>query len=101
MADMMRRRQVLTGLGVSTLAIPLTSLAQSKAPRVHRIGILFGASPAVTAQAYEEFKKELRAQGFADGQNVILDPRYGEGKVEQIAHYAAELVRMKSDVRPT
>jgi putative ABC transport system substrate-binding protein len=59
---------------------------------------LFGASPATTAQAYEVFKQQLREHGYAEGQNVILEPRYGEGKLEQIAAFAAELVRLKSDV---
>ena len=33
-----------------------------------------------------------------EGQNVTLEPRYAEGKIERLVDFAAELVRLKADV---
>lgn len=65
---------------------------------MHRIGLLYGASPATTAQADEAFKQQLREYGFVEGENLVIERRYGEGKLLQINESAAELVRAKMDV---
>jgi putative ABC transport system substrate-binding protein len=93
-----RRRHLVRLLAACSFASPIASLAQKKPSRIHRIGILYGASPATTAQADEVFKQQLRELGFVEGENVIVERRYGEGKAQQIADFAAELVRLKMDV---
>ena len=40
----------------------------------------------------------MRELGYVEGQNVILEPRYAEGKAERFQEFAEELVRLKVDV---
>ena len=40
----------------------------------------------------------MREHGYVEEQNITLEPRYAEGKIERLAGFAAELVRLKADV---
>src|SRR5262245_2498985 len=92
------RRELLFALGASALAAPLASFAQKKPAKVYRIGILRGGSPASGAATGEAFKQGLRELGYVEGQNLILERRYTEGKADRLSELAAELVRIKVDV---
>ena len=46
----------------------------------------------------EAFQTGLREQGWVEGQNLLLEPRWAEGKLERFADLAAELVRLQVDV---
>jgi putative ABC transport system substrate-binding protein len=89
---------VTSSVGLLALAGSPAAFAQSKPAKVHRIGILFGSNPAALAHLNEAFKQGLRENGYIEGQNVIIERRYAEGKVERIPDLAAELVRSKVDV---
>ena len=66
--------------------------------KVPRIGIITTGSPAAFAHLLEGFKQGLRERGYVEGQNVLLEIRYGEGKADQLPILAAELVRLKVNV---
>lgn len=66
--------------------------------KVPRIGVLFGNNPIVSAPFNEAFSQGLREHDYVEGQNVVLERRYGEARAERLAEGAAELVRMKVDV---
>jgi putative ABC transport system substrate-binding protein len=40
----------------------------------------------------------LRELGYVDGQNIIVERRYAEGRAEMFQEFAAEMVRLKADV---
>jgi ABC-type uncharacterized transport system substrate-binding protein len=40
----------------------------------------------------------LRALGYIEGQNLVIEFRHTDGKFEQLPEVAAELVRLKVDV---
>jgi len=44
------------------------------------------------------FRERLREIGYVEGQNLIIDYRYWEGKVERLPELAAEFVRLNCDV---
>jgi putative ABC transport system substrate-binding protein len=46
----------------------------------------------------EAFRQGLRDVGYIEGQNIAIEYRYAEGKLEQLPDLAAELVRLKVDV---
>jgi putative ABC transport system substrate-binding protein len=46
----------------------------------------------------EAFRQGLREHGYLEGQQVILEVRYSEGRDERLPELAAELVRLRSDV---
>jgi putative ABC transport system substrate-binding protein len=88
-------RLVVLALGV--LAAPLAVDAQQtgKAPR---IGVLAGATAATYAARFDSFRQGLRELGYVDGQNVAIEYRYADGKLERLPALAAELVRLNVDV---
>ncbi|HEY8132359.1 MAG TPA: ABC transporter substrate-binding protein [Thermoanaerobaculia bacterium] len=63
---------------------------------VFRIGIL-GTYPPTTpefAHLWEAFVQGLRDLGYIEGQNLVVDRRFMEGKAERLPELAAELVRL-------
>jgi hypothetical protein len=54
---------------------------------------------AVAARgALGEFLNELRERGYLEGQNLVVESRYSEGKNERFPDLTAEPVRLKVDV---
>jgi ABC-type uncharacterized transport system substrate-binding protein len=82
---------------VAQLAVGVTAQAQ-QGKKIPRIGVLAAATPATAADLVEAFKQGLREHGYVEGQNVVLELRFGEGKAEKFPVLAAELVRLKVDV---
>jgi putative ABC transport system substrate-binding protein len=46
----------------------------------------------------EAFRQGLRDLGYVEGQNIVIESRYGEGKFKRLSELAAELVRRNVDV---
>jgi putative ABC transport system substrate-binding protein len=85
-------------LALSLLATPHVADAQ-EATKVYRIGRLSTGSPSLAANAREEaFRQGLREFGYVEGQNLVLEYRYAEGRAERLPDLAAELVRLQVDV---
>ena len=93
----MDRRAFITVVGGSMLAAPVAGEAQ-QAQNIPRIGILTNAAPSPNSPTLEAFRQGLRELGYVEGQNILLEYRYAEGRVERFADLAAELVRLKVDV---
>jgi len=90
-----RRRFLLTSLA-GALATPLAAEAQ-QAGRVYTIGVL--SALAGPSRTYDPvFTSALRESGYALGRNLVIEPRYAAGKVEQLPDLAADLVRRKVDI---
>jgi len=86
---------VMLTLGI--LVVPLASHAQRPA-KVPRIGILMSRTPATMQHLLEAFRDGLREKGWVEGQNLHIEVRWAEGKLERFADLAAELVRLKVDL---
>jgi putative tryptophan/tyrosine transport system substrate-binding protein len=81
---------------VATLLLTTAPIAQGQqAAKVHRIGYLASGSPSSDAARTEAFRQGLRELGYVEGQNIVIEYRYAEGKADQFAQLAAELVRLK------
>src|SRR5713226_4447726 len=88
----------------SLLAAPLAAHAQPVG-KVYRVGLIFDTSPVSEMAGPDPvhpgakaFVHGLRALGYVEGQNLILERRSAEGKFERYADIATELVRLKVDV---
>jgi putative ABC transport system substrate-binding protein len=95
----MDRRAFVSGIA-AILAAPMDAEAQQLG-KVYRIGILEQGGPYPSASggpAHEEFRRQLRELGYIDGQNVVFEYRFAEGRAERLPDFAAELVRLKVDV---
>ena len=75
------------------LAAPLSAEAQQTG-KGWRIGFIVG----VYAKPQDAFFESLRELGYVEGQNIIIDRRFSEGKPERFPEFAAEMVRLKVDV---
>jgi putative ABC transport system substrate-binding protein len=93
----MHRRAFLGTLAGGLLAAPLAVEAQQPA-KTPRIGVLGAGSASDTALRFEAFRQGLRERGWIEGQNVVLEYRWGDGRYDRLADLAAELVRLKVDV---
>jgi putative ABC transport system substrate-binding protein len=47
---------------------------------------------------YEVLFERLRELGYVEGQNIIIERRYAEGRAEKFQEFAAEMVRLKADL---
>ncbi len=83
------------------LAAPLAAGAQ-KSEKVARVGIL-GLGPVPSPQELAKsvstnpFWMSMRQLGWVDGQNMVVERRFGES-ADQLRRGAADLVRLKVDV---
>jgi len=88
----MRKRIFIHVLAFVILASVHLAEAQQEG-KVFRIGYLSPA-PAVP----KEFKQGLRELGYVEGENIVIEARLAQGKLDQLPQFAAELVRLKVDV---
>jgi len=93
----MVRRAFIGTLAVFLLTVPLAAKAQTPA-KVPRIGFLSSRSPAQSGPYIELFRQGLRELGYVEGQNIVIEYRFAEGRPERLPALAAELVRLKVDV---
>lgn len=98
----MKRRTIrlMITLALAMLFAPLAAEAQQTG-KVLRIGFLSPAFPPPSEPSHtriEAFRQGLRALGWIEGQNIVIEYRWGVGKRERLADLAAELVSLKVDI---
>jgi putative tryptophan/tyrosine transport system substrate-binding protein len=81
-------------LALAVLVVPLVVEAQP-AGKVYRIGLL---SPTSQGLGVEAFREGLRALGYVEGHNVVVEHRSAQGRFDRLPELAAELVRLRVDV---
>src|SRR5215467_1442351 len=72
--------------------------AQQPAGKVPRIGYLRLTSPSDRPPLLDAFRQELRELRWVENQNIVIDYRFAEGRLDRLPDLAAELVRLKVDV---
>jgi putative ABC transport system substrate-binding protein len=93
----MRRRIAIRLLaGVLPLTVAFANAQQPK--KVPRIGYLSPLGPARESTRSEAIRLALRELGYIEGQNIVTEYRYTEGKPDRAPELAAELVRLKVDI---
>ena len=89
----MKRREFLGMLAAAASGWPDFAYAQqNQAPK--RVGLL-AHQPLPPIQ---RFREKLRALGWIEGKNLIIEYRYAEGRDDRFLVFAAELVSMPVDV---
>jgi putative ABC transport system substrate-binding protein len=61
-----------------------------------RIGLLMSTTPMAASHIVTAFAEGLRELGHVEGQNIVFEYRWAEGKPERFAELAADLVRQGS-----
>jgi len=90
-----KRRLLIAG---GALLAPSALFAQSKDPKVVRIGWLTPGSPASAKRNIDPFKQRLRELNYVEGRNLFIDAHWAEGDNTKLAGMAKELVRRKVDI---
>jgi hypothetical protein len=87
--------------GVFALVLALTFVVartEAQQPKLARIGYLSTLDAARDSTRTEVIRLALRELGYIEGQNIAIEYRYAEGKLDRYAELAAELVRLKVDI---
>ena len=94
MANYIARRKFLATLG-GAAAWPLAARAQQPIGKIRRLGVLLPGLP----ESYfgKAMRDRLRALGYIEGGNIILETRWAEGKDWRLAQLAAELAALPLD----
>jgi putative tryptophan/tyrosine transport system substrate-binding protein len=85
----------------SLATILLTTISDADAQQlkeVPRVAYLAAGTASSQASQLEEFRQGLRELRYIEGKNIIIEPRYAEGKLDRLSALAAELVGLKVDV---
>jgi putative ABC transport system substrate-binding protein len=94
----MKKASVLSILFVVMLvAVAVIADAQQQA-KVARIGYLVTRSSSDQSPGLESFRREIRALGYIEGKNMVIEQRSAEGKLDRLPAAADELVRLRVDV---
>jgi putative ABC transport system substrate-binding protein len=95
----MDRRVFMSILAGVLLAAPLCAHAQ-RPEKVPRVGYLSpgSSSDPLRQHRLEAFRQGLRELGYVEGQNIAIECRWTEDKVERYPALTADLVRLKVDV---
>ena len=94
------KNRKLVGLSViAVMLLVLGAIAEAQQPKkVARICYLGNAVSGRQAIYIKMFRERLRELGYVEGQNITIEYRDFEGKVERLPDLAAELVRLNCDV---
>jgi ABC-type uncharacterized transport system substrate-binding protein len=94
----MRKGSILSILFVVVL-LAIAVIAEAQQPnKIQRIGVLAPSSAYFLSSQLEAFRQALRELGYVEGQNIAIEYRYAEGKLDRLPALAGELVRLKVDI---
>src|SRR5271156_2294353 len=88
----MTRREFIALVGSAAAGWPFRAHAQQTG-KVSKVGILSpGPSDPPAASGFYE---GLQALGYVEGQNIVIERRYGDWNSDRFHQLASELVRLK------
>jgi putative ABC transport system substrate-binding protein len=84
------RREFISLIG-GAAAWPIAARSQQRTAPV--IGFLRNTLPSESASLLAAIRQGLKEAGFIEGENVVVESRWGGGQLELLSQLAAELVR--------
>jgi len=87
------------GVGMATLRLP--AAAQVAAIKAARVGLLGVTSPAGYARQIAAMRQGFRELGYVEGQNMLIEYHWADGRYDRLPTLAAELFRSRPDVLVT
>jgi putative ABC transport system substrate-binding protein len=75
----------------------LSREARTQAVKRHRIATLAQGSRAAVGMNWEAFRQGLRTLGYGE-QDIAIESRWADGRVERLPELVAELVRLGPEV---
>ena len=87
----MKRREFIALLGGAAAVWPLTTRAEQPAMPV--VGFIRSTTAADAENLVIAFRRGLREAGFIEGQNVVVEYRWGENQPDRLPALVADLIR--------
>jgi len=81
-----------------TVFLPAVLTGAQQPTKVPRVGYVGAGSPATAGHHAQAFMQGLRELGYVDGQNIVIEYRWADGKLERLPDFVADLVHAKVDV---
>jgi putative ABC transport system substrate-binding protein len=93
------RKAGVSSILLAVVLLVVAVIAEPQQPKkVPRIGCLSSVDAATHSTRSEPFRQALRELGYIEGQNITIEYRYAEGKLDRLPELAAELVCLKVDI---
>jgi ABC-type uncharacterized transport system substrate-binding protein len=93
------KRAAVPSILVAVVLLALGVIAEAQQPKkVARIAYLAPGDAASESTRVEAIRLALRELGYIEGQNIAIEYRYAERKIDRAPELAAELVRLKVDI---
>src|SRR5262245_35057890 len=93
----MRRRRFIGVVAGALIVGPHTGGAQ-RGETSFRIGFLSLNTPDSARDALAAFNQVLRERGWSEGQNIRLESRFADGRVDRLPALATELTQLGVDI---
>ena len=93
----MNRRAFLGTLTGGLLAAPLAAEAQTPG-KTPRIGFVEAGSRSANQHFLDAFRQGLRDLRYVEGQTIVIEDRWADGRPDRFPELIAELIRLKVDV---
>src|SRR5262249_2181185 len=92
-------RLKILGFTLCAMLLVLCLPAEAQQPKkIPRLGMLVSGTFSSNESQINAFRQGLRELGYLEGQNIVIEYRYAEGKTDRFPDLAGELIRLKVDV---
>jgi putative ABC transport system substrate-binding protein len=93
----MRKQAIGFALSAMLFALCCPAKAQ-QSPKIWKIGVLVSTSASSNKARDEALRQGLRDLGYVEGQNIVMEYKYAEGKTDRLPQLARELIQQKPDI---
>jgi putative ABC transport system substrate-binding protein len=95
----MKRRGFVTLLGGTAFTLLVDARAPVRAAgKIARVGLLTLSAPAEMIGRLAAFRDGMHELGYLEGQNIVFEARFAEGRVDRLTALTAQLLQANVDV---
>src|SRR5262245_54247751 len=93
------KKAAVPSILIAAILLAVVVMVEAQQPKkVYRIGYLSNTDPAGESARVEAIRRALRDLGYIEGQNIAIEYRYGEGKIDRVPELVAEFMRLNVDI---